>query len=366
MRATANAEYDRIISYDVGSLPFDGDSEKLLQGARKYGAQDTGSTRYFRDVVIKGLLDKKSAGIDLPNFPQFRDMNEMFLESITGLKKIDGGYIVTDRFELTNATIPEVEVIKRNSDPLAKEIGGPFDLKLCVTGPYTLSSFLPHRDAEILAMFGEIITKIVDRNIFDTRKSRVRLVVVDEPFFGTVDDPLLDRGSEGREVLLKAWDSSFRKANSRGAETGIHIHCTTDELFWKARWLNVIETEAEDPLLVKGGTRKMLEREDKFLRASICITNFDRLIEKKVGSKPERIADAWTLIKRGTIDPEAFLEDVQTMERRLLRTIDLFGQERVPYAGPECGMRGFPSYKCAIQCLARVSKAVRSVNRGSA
>ena len=49
------------------------------------------------------------------------------------------------------------------------------------------------------------------------------------------------------------------------------------------------------------------------------------------------------------------------MKNRLKKIIETFGTEKVPYAGPECGLKGFPTYNCAIEYLKRVSEAAKSV-----
>lgn len=69
-----------IESYDVGSLPFSGDFEKFLKGAESKPGSE--SWLYFEQEVVKGLSMKIRAGMDIPNFPQFRDMMDMFLESL--------------------------------------------------------------------------------------------------------------------------------------------------------------------------------------------------------------------------------------------------------------------------------------------
>ena len=78
-----------IESFDVGSLPFVGDLKRLLEEAKAYFK----SQIFFEKKIVDGLLDKARSDIDLPNYPQFRDMNEMFLELIAGVEKVKGGYI---------------------------------------------------------------------------------------------------------------------------------------------------------------------------------------------------------------------------------------------------------------------------------
>jgi methionine synthase II (cobalamin-independent) len=77
----------------------------------------------------------------------------------------------------------------------------------------------------------------------------------------------------------------------------------------------------------------------------------------------ERVADAWTDIKHGRVDPNSFLETVDTMKGRLAKVVDRFGAERVLYAGPECGLKGYPTYETAMECLKRVSTAVNSYKK---
>jgi len=51
------------------------------------------------------------------------------------------------------------------------------------------------------------------------------------------------------------------------------------------------------------------------------------------------------------------------MKNRLVKVVERFGAERVPYAGPECGLKGYPTYETAIECLRRVSSAIESFEK---
>jgi methionine synthase II (cobalamin-independent) len=77
----------------------------------------------------------------------------------------------------------------------------------------------------------------------------------------------------------------------------------------------------------------------------------------------EKIAEAWTNIKSQKTDPEIFLEGIDLMKKRLVEVVGRFDVERVPYAGPECGLKGFPTYQCALKYLRRVSNAIKSVTK---
>jgi methionine synthase II (cobalamin-independent) len=120
-------------------------------------------------------------------------------------------------------------------------------------------------------------------------------------------------------------------------------------------------------------TKEQLEAKDKFLKASICTVEFDTLIRSRIietsrqkMTEPainEKIAEAWTNINSQKTDPEIFLEGIDLMKKRLVEIVGRFGVERVPYAGPECGLKGFPTYQCALKYLRRVSNAIKSVTK---
>jgi len=364
------------ISCDVGSLPFVGDSKKFVEGSGRFSLYSADeSAEFFEKKVLEGLLDKIRVGIDVPNFPQFRDMNEMFLSMMDGVERIKGGYLETKipSVKTNRSSIPEVMVIEKNSQRIQEKKGAAFEMRICVTGPYTLSSFFPYKREDIFIRLGNVISQIVENSIFNDKHGRVSLVSVDEPVFGLQDDTLIDFGSEGRENLRRAWESIFHKVKSKNAQTLMHLHSTVDELFWDIESLEILESHVDDPLQQKKNTKEKLESTDKFLKASVAVNDFDTLIKKRIAADSrekltesdvnERIADVWTGIKHGTVDSEIFLESVDAMKNRLVKVVERFGAERVPYAGPECGLKGYPTYENALECLRRVSSAVKSFEK---
>ncbi len=60
-------------------------------------------------------------------------------------------------------------------------------------------------------------------------------------------------------------------------------------------------------------------------------------------------------------EPFSFLESTQVMQTRLRKVIDLVGRERVAYAGPECGLRSFPTYESGLELLRRTSQAAHLI-----
>ena len=367
-----------IKSCDSGSLPSVSDSAKLLEGAKRFRLnQKDESAEYFEKRVVESFLDKIQVGIDVPNYPQFRDMNEMFLSMMDGLEKLKEGYLETAVPSLMtdNSQIPEVLAIEQNSHLIQEKAGKAFEVRVCVTGPYTLASLFPYRDEGTFSRLGNVISQILENNLFSNKHGKTSLVSVDEPLFGLMDDPHIDFGSKGRENLLAAWETIFQKIKSKNAQTMIHLHSTANPLVWDIASLDVIDSHVDDPLIRMKKTGELLESRDKFLKASLAVNDFDILIKENIvafsqdklaeSDVNERIADVWTGIRNGTVDSEKFLETVDTMKSRLVKVVERFGAEKVLYAGPECGLKGYPTYEIAFECLRRVSSAVKSFEKQS-
>jgi methionine synthase II (cobalamin-independent) len=137
--------------------------------------------------------------------------------------------------------------------------------------------------------------------------------------------------------------------------------------------LDILESHVGDPIYGLSETKRRLDEEDKVLKASVCIVDFDELIRKSLADASkggpndlavnEAVAATWKSLREGVVSAESFLESSDLMRRRIVEVIKRFGSERVPYAGPECGLGGFPSYQCAVECLRRVSVAARGLER---
>lgn len=361
--------------YDVGSIPFSGNDPDFIRSLNliKSSQDKVNHDNYFEKKIVEAFIDKIKYGIDISNYPQFRDMNKMFLELIQGLEKANGEYIEVDipTIPEEKTEIPEVFVIKRNTKQIFQKINEKVRLKICITGPYTLSCQFGYKEGDTFLRIGKVLERIIEKNSFQNKYGYVEMLSLDEPTFGTIDDKLLDIGSVGREKLLQAWEGIFRKAKSKKMKTVIHLHDTNDKLFWDTPSLDIVESHVNDKLYLNYKTKDLLESTDKFLKASISISKFDTLIEKKILSKSyikdeikilEKIAEIWKRIKNAELDPSSFLESSDIMEKRLIDTIQKFGKNRILYAGPECGLKSFPSYKCAMDNFKINSQAISNVN----
>jgi len=363
-----------VLACDVGSLPLLIEEDLLRTGASdvlKPGKASSWPAREFRKAVLMALKDKLSAGLGVPTYPQFRDMNQMFLSMLKGVEALEGKLVEAGRLGLHDPRIPEVIVIREGAADVADALGiEKVRLRVCITGPHTLSFQFAFRDPGLLKRLGHLLAEIATAHLGKSKHFEVAVLALDEPTFGVVDDPLIEPGSEGREVLLRAWEEVFSVARSRGVMTCLHLHSTTDGLFWQVDSLRMVESHVDDALYTSAYMAKLLEEHDKLLRASICRTDFDALIEARIRAEApragelrisERLGEEWKAIKMGRRDPSDFLEPVDLMARRLKAVLERVGPGRVPMAGPECGLRGFPTYEAAIECLRRVAEACRRI-----
>jgi len=366
-----------ILSYDVGSVPLRVKESTISEGARRsltllpfLGVSDK-EVNTFEGEVVSAFSDKLNAGLTIPNYPQFRDMNSMFLELIRGIEKGESGYVtLRTPSARPGSKIAEVDVLKRNASKVRDLTGiDRVRVKACVTGPYTLASLFQVRSPKLFADLGHSISEIVSNTLFKTRHGELSLLCIDEPVLGFLNDPLIDYGSEGRESIKKAWEEICVTAASRGVETAMHLHNTSDDLFWEVEHLNIVESHADDPLYAQEITKKRLEERDKRLKASIAVTLFDNLIVshlKKIGFNgdvQQEVGETWTDIRHGLVDPLTFMDDSATLKKRLKNIVKRFGAEWVSYAGPECGVGGWPTYESAMECLRRVADTVEIFNK---
>jgi 5-methyltetrahydropteroyltriglutamate--homocysteine methyltransferase len=163
----------------------------------------------------------------------------------------------------------------------------------------------------------------------------------------------------------------MQKTKAKGAQSCLHLHNTSDELFWETKTLDMIESHVDDPFYQAKRTKGLLQSTDKFIKASIAATDFDQLIRNNIlatskqqlneNSVNEKIAETWKTINQNKINAQVFVENTELMMKRLREITQRFGADRILYSGPECGLRSFPTYESALECLRRVAQVVKTV-----
>lgn len=367
-----------MLSSDIGSMPARADMNVIRAGAKKTNSLlpflgvSNQDYNVFEKEVTDAFIDKLKAGVDVPTYPQFRDMNEMYFELMTGIEKLGDGLVAVKPIKAKQGSaIPESMVLKRQARFIKEESGvDQVRIKLCVTGPYTLASFFQVKTPGLYRELGHAVSQILKNSLFRNRSAEVAHVSVDEPVLGFMNDPLLDYGSDGREALRSAWEEICSTATSFGIDASMHLHNTSENLFWDVENLGTIASHVGDPLYSQEATRQQLEEKDKHLWVAIGVTQFDSLIKARyeaegfAGNIPEKIGEVWSGIRKDEIDPYSFLEEPALLRKRLEDVADYFGADRISYASPECGLNSFPEYGVALECLSRASRVVSEFSAG--
>jgi len=290
----------------------------------------------FYQVIIDSFRKKLNTGLDVVNYPQHYDMHKQFTDVIHNVMN-KGTYIVDEK----DAVIPEVHVIKEEAKRLYEQTESRVSLRVCVTGPLELYlkeiGTTPYKD--VLLMFAETVSLFAKNSILNSRYVKTEVIALDEPSFGFQDvtadrDTLLD-------VLEKAFDF-------KGVIKHVHLHSPSrvrDILDVKN--LDVLSFEyAASPKNIESVSKNMLESADKQIRVGISRTDVDSIIAE--------------LYDKGITKPtaEQLVESEDAIRKRFSVAKEKYG-EAMTFAGPDCGLGGWPTQETAQLLLRRTVNAVK-------
>ncbi len=300
----------------------------------------------YLELVKDAMAQKIEAGVQRPTYPQFRDMIRMFMDPIEDPERSESPYVLLPE----HARIPELSALETLGRMMEAE-GRRLSIRVCVTGPVELyiSRFGATDYVDIL----EKIAGSVGRFIEAAKKSRhfdVCVVSIDEPSLGISPSVIF-----GDEEIMDALETAARPC--RGIDCEIHLHSPLmAELTCAVPGINVIGVEsAANPDYLKLIDRRVLEENDAFIRAGIARTDIDGMVARL----NDRLdTNLWRDPER--LEREVFAaESAGVLEERLAVAFRLF-EDRVRYAGPDCGLGSWPSQKMAKRCLANCSTAIAS------
>ncbi|UCE11504.1 MAG: hypothetical protein JSW61_06115 [Candidatus Thorarchaeota archaeon] len=377
---------------EVGSFPLDADMERYLRGAYTIemgvGETESEDSEYFISKHNDTFLAKADAlGPEsaVVCYAQCRGMIDQFLLPVIGRTTsstqtqtsttVSFGGIPKEAAQsvaIAAATgqdlgtgpelkIAEITALQRSERELTKRLGvDEISYKSCITGPLELAlnlqrlaEFPRTYDEKLVEFFTEVVRLFVKGSLVNTGHLTPAVITIDEPAFGLegVGDFFTDTKSDARlEHLISCWNSIYDEVPS-DCYRGIHLHASPFEQAFNANW-NLLE--AHVGVYVSG---KWLEDYDKFVRAAIVRTDGPTI------DKGEDVKAAWQRILSG--DFQSYLQSVQEMEKYLRENIKLYGVERVPFAGPECGLGPWDwknGEAMALLTLKRMSSLLRDFN----
>jgi 5-methyltetrahydropteroyltriglutamate--homocysteine methyltransferase len=332
---------------DVGSFPLPRyldrkvfDNAYILAREAIINGKDIRKDEFLLDNFYKIIVDsfrkKLDAGFDVVNYPQHYDMHKQFIDVIHDAMGT-GTYIVAKK----DAIIPEVYVIEEEAKRLNEITGNKVSLRVCVTGPLELYlkeiGPTPHRD--VLLMFAETVKMFAENSILDSKYVKTEVIALDEPSLG------FQEISTERDILLEVLERAF---DFKGAIKHIHLHSPSrvSDLL-NVKNLDVLSFEyAASPQNIESISKNMLVKAKKQIRIGVSRTDIDSIIAG--------------LYEKGISKPTAqqLVESELVIRKRYRVAKEKYG-EVMTFAGPDCGLGGWPTQEAAQLLLKRTVNAVK-------
>ncbi len=334
---------------DVGSFPLPSRMSrqayaKAYVKARKLIAEGKNivTDESLRETFVTPMVDsfkkKIASGLDVTTYPQHFDMYEQFT-AVIGKAMESGSYLVSEK----DAVIPEVVVIEKESKRLCREIGERIRLRVCITGPLELYLRMVGTTLyeDVLLMFAETVRRFARNSLINSKYLKTDVLSIDEPSLGFRDI------SGNWQTVLSGLEKAFDFA---GVVRQIHLHSAgriTDLL--GVRNVDVLSFEfGGSPKNIESVTKQALDRADKGLRVGIARTDWDAIAaERRDSGGPKRF------------EMESMVESRAAIRKRYEIAKLKYG-ERLVYAGPDCGLGGWPTQQTACLLLRRTVEAVKS------
>lgn len=316
---------------DVGSLPLPEDvgKKEFSEGLMKY--EDWALKIYERAMQLK--ID---VGLEVPCYPQLRDMNDQFLDIMNDPGLSEEPYLVYEE----DAVLPEMRALDMLDINLTP-------IKMCVTGPVELSTseFDNEIYEDIMLNMARSLTRFVE-NAESYESIDLQVVSIDEPSLGT--NPRLE---VEEDLLVEAWNI----AGDVDARVQVHIHspkfyeiaCQTDSI-------DIIDIgTASSPENMKLVDPEVLESYGKRIRTGITRTDvltmaseFNERNDANVWTDEE----SWKAFVRETEPPSIIAERIRKVKER-------YG-DLIEYVGPECGLGGAKRMELARKVLENTASGI--------
>ncbi len=322
-------QIDGIFFDDIGSFP-------LPKGVRLEGLSRDQYLNLVRDV----LAQKSRVGVEVPTYPQFRDMIRMFMDNIENPAYADDPYLIKKE----HARIMELEAVPAGQD-----------VRVCVTGPVELyiSVFGATHYPDILNNLAKSVARIFSATL---EEGKMSVASLDEPSLGLNSNIVFSE-----DEILDALHIASRPC--QGMDCEVHLHSPLyAEICARVSGISIVGIEsAAHPDYLQLIDKKVLEDTDSYLRAGIArtdILSMSALMNEQLG------VNLWQDMPR--LEREILeRESPQVMRKRLDRAHAKFG-DRLRATGPDCGLGSWPSQELAGKLLANCAVAVRSFREDGA
>jgi 5-methyltetrahydropteroyltriglutamate--homocysteine methyltransferase len=337
---------EEIIFDDIGSYPLpEGINREWVKNAFKTRAEDE---ELFK-VINDAFQQKIDAGVEVPTYPQYQDMNEQFLKVIRDPECSNSPFEV----KLECAKIEELEAIEKVAKAYKEQFGKTLNTRICVTGPTELylKEFGGTRYTDIYSLLAKSVDNFVRNAMESAKHFKIATVSIDEPSIGLNPELAFDQND-----MISALTIASKSASKWGADVEIHLHSPLYYTYaCDTPTINVIGVEsASTPSYLELIDKKVLEETDTFLRTGIARTDIFSL----AGMLNEMYCtNVW---KDQQYLPEIVtkLETPAVITKRLQLAYTLFG-DRIKYVGPDCGLGSWPNQRIAFILLSNVAQGIK-------
>lgn len=330
---------------DIGSYPLPKDINKdEIARAIKIGDKKS------LDIVKDAMRQKLDAGVDIPTYPQFQDMNKQFLDIINEESLTEEPMLV----RIEDAKIMELIALEDIGKEYYRKTGNMLNIRICVTGPVELytKQFGGTSYKDVLDVLAKDVDRFIANSIDNAKNFRITTVSIDEPSIGINPQIMFDDDDD----IVDALENASKMAASHKIDIEIHLHSPLHYgLMCKTRSIGIIGVEsAANPSYLDLIDKKDLEEYDKFLRVGIARTdifNMSAVLNEKYGinvwKDPSRLGEIVT-----------GMETPKTIEKRLENYHKIFG-DRIKYAGPDCGLGAWPTQELAFSLLKNTNIGIK-------
>jgi methionine synthase II (cobalamin-independent) len=334
---------------DIGSFPLVGiNLEKYILGAVDLeDGKSSKAATYFvhqHNEAFKHKIVALGPNESVPCYVQSsvgRDMLSQFLNPITrhgtGLQKQNNTYLWDGspiQLPEANAQVAEILALEQGAKTLCEELQiEQIQYRACITGPFEMASRLwremgvgPRYDEKLIETFAVIVQAFMKNAQIHTKYLKPLIITLDEPSIGVtgVGDLFMDSESDPElSHLINTWNTVLSTIHSN-CFRGLHLHASPYHQLANAKW-NLLE--AHLGVIVN---KSWLTEYDKYIRAAIMRTDGPTIPQDK------DLRSAWDQILSGNFQP--YLQSPDEMRHYLKAAVDRYGRDRIPFAGPECGL----------------------------
>jgi len=337
-----------ILFDDIGSYPLPGEvSREWIRRAFK----DPNKRDRLFEILQDVMRQKIKAGVVIPTYPQFQEMNEQFLGIITE-EEGDEPFVVKGE----KAKIIELEAMEEVAKEYRDSTGERMKTRICVTGPIEL-----HLKQLGSTIFGDIlenlarsIDRFVKNSIDDAKDLEIYTVSIDEPSMGLNPEINIKR-----DDMIRALEIASEAASKRGIDVEIHLHSPICyKPMCEVGGIGVLGIEyAANPHYLDVIDFDDLEHSDKFIRVGVSRTDIYAMAAEY---NDEKNIDVWKdgNSVKGMIE---YFNSSDIVKKRLEKAYDTFG-DRIKYTGPDCGIGTWPSQRSAFTLLECTGRGIKEFN----